>query len=197
MILLIDNYDSFTYNVLQLIGGLDGGPRDIHVLRNDAVDVDGIRRLAPTHLVISPGPGYPESAGVSVPAVRELSGSLPILGICLGHQAICAAFGARIVHAPRLMHGKSDRIGLDNGNRLFEGLPGKILAGRYHSLAADPETLPDSLQVTARASDGSIMAVAHTSHPTFGLQFHPESILTEHGGDILMNFLHMTYASVW
>ena len=141
---------------------------------------------------ISPGPGYPETAGISIPAVRALSGSLPILGICLGHQAICSAFGARIVHAPRLMHGKSDRIRIDDSSRLFYRLPGEIQAGRYHSLAADPDTLPDILKVTARSSDGSVMAVAHAFHPTFGLQFHPESILSECGGEILMNFLHMS-----
>lgn len=189
MILLIDNYDSFTYNVLQLIGGLDERCRDIRVLRNDAVDVEGIRALHPTHLVISPGPGYPAAAGVSIPAVRSLSGSLPILGICLGHQAICEVFGAKIIHAPRLMHGKSDRISIDPGSPLFAGLPAVIEAGRYHSLAADPATLPACLRVTARASDRSVMAVEHTAHPTFGLQFHPESILTGQGDGILRNFL--------
>jgi len=191
VILLIDNYDSFTYNVLQLIGGLGEDYRDIRVIRNDRMDVDGIRALAPSHLVISPGPGYPAAAGISVTAVRELSGSLPILGICLGHQAICEAFGARIVHAPRIMHGKRDKIRLEPGCSLFAGLPEEILAGRYHSLAVDPDTLPDCLRVAARASDGSVMAVGHVAHPTFGLQFHPESILTERGADLVRNFLRM------
>lgn len=191
MILLIDNYDSFTYNVLQLIGGLGEEYRDIRVIRNDRMDVAGIRALAPSHLVISPGPGYPAAAGISVTAVRELSGSLPILGICLGHQAVCEAFGARIVHAPRIMHGKRDKIRLEPDCSLFAGLPEEILAGRYHSLAVDPDTLPDCLRVAARASDGSVMAVGHVAHPTFGLQFHPESILTERGADLVRNFLRM------
>lgn len=191
MILLIDNYDSFTYNVLQLIGGLGEDYRDIRVIRNDRIDVNGIRALAPSHLVISPGPGYPAAAGISVTAVRELSGSLPILGICLGHQAVCEAFGARIVHAPRIMHGKRDKIRLEPDCSLFAGLPEEILAGRYHSLAVDPDTLPDCLRVAARASDGSVMAVGHVAHPTFGLQFHPESILTERGADLVRNFLRM------
>ncbi|HEY5466771.1 MAG TPA: aminodeoxychorismate/anthranilate synthase component II [Clostridia bacterium] len=191
MILLIDNYDSFTYNVLQLIGGLGEDYRDIRVIRNDHIDVNGIRALAPSHLVISPGPGYPAAAGVSVTAVRELSGRLPILGICLGHQAVCEAFGARIVHAPRIMHGKRDKIRLEPDCSLFAGLPEEILAGRYHSLAVDPDTLPDCLRVAARASDGSVMAVGHVAHPTFGLQFHPESILTERGADLVRNFLRM------
>lgn len=191
MILLIDNYDSFTYNILQLIGGLGDPYRDILVLRNDAVDVEGIRRLRPDRLVISPGPGYPAAAGVSIPAVRALSGCLPILGICLGHQAVCEAFGARITRAPRLMHGKRDRIRVDTDSRLFAGLPEEIEAGRYHSLAAEPGSLPDCLHVTAHAHDGTIMAVEHISHPTFGLQFHPESILTAHGEDILRRFLEL------
>ncbi len=186
MILLIDNYDSFSYNVYQLAGSICP---DIRVVRNDRVTVEEIRAMAPARLLLSPGPGRPADAGVCEAAVRELAGEIPILGICLGHQAICEAFGGEIVHAARLVHGKADPVRLDRSCPLFRGLPEVISAARYHSLAAREETLPPCLTVTARAPDGEIMAVQHRELPVYGLQFHPESVLTPRGEAILKNFL--------
>ena len=186
MILLIDNYDSFSYNLFQLVGSLDP---DIRVVRNDAVTVDDIRALHPRRLILSPGPGRPAAAGVCETAVRELAGELPILGVCLGHQAICETFGGTITYARQLMHGKTSRAELDPDCVLFRNLPRTITVGRYHSLAAPEEGLPSCLKVTARTADGEVMAVSHTEYPIYGLQFHPESILTPDGPAILKNFL--------
>lgn len=186
MILLVDNYDSFSYNLYQYLGELEP---DIRVVRNDAVDVDDVHDLGPSHVVISPGPGYPADAGNSVALVKGLSGTVPILGVCLGHQAICEAFGARIVHARELMHGKQSRVTLDAACPLFAGLPAEADVARYHSLSVDAATLPDCLRLAARAPDGEVMAVHHAEHPTFGVQFHPESIMTPMGKQMIANFL--------
>ena len=186
MILLIDNYDSFSYNLYQMVGQLDP---DIRVIRNDAMTVAEIAALRPARILLSPGPGRPEDAGVTMQVARTLGPTVPTLGVCLGHQAICAAFGGAIVPARRLMHGKQSRVRLDTACPLFRGLPGEIPVARYHSLAADPATLPDCLTVTARTADGEIMAVQHNAYPIYGVQFHPESILTPQGAAILQNFL--------
>ena len=186
MILLIDNYDSFSYNLFQLIGELNP---DIRVIRNDAMTVKEIAALKPSHIILSPGPGRPEDAGVTIDVVRELGGSIPILGVCLGHQAICAAFGANIVHAKQLMHGKQSLAHLNTAAVLFRGLPETVPVARYHSLAAEESTVPACLHVTASTDDGEIMAVQHESKPIFGVQFHPESILTPDGRKMLQNFL--------
>lgn len=186
MILLIDNYDSFSYNLYQLAGELDP---DIMVVRNDELTVSGIEALNPDCIIISPGPGRPEDAGIIIEAARELTGKFPILGVCLGHQAICAAFGGRVTYAKRLMHGKQSEAFLDQDCPLFAGLPRSVPVARYHSLAADPAALPECLAVTAKTAEGEIMAVAHKEYPTFGVQFHPESILTPDGRQILNNFL--------
>ena len=186
MILLIDNYDSFTYNLCQRIGVFCP---DIRVVRNDAITPDEIERLSPQAIVLSPGPGYPKDAGVCIEAVRRFSGKVPILGVCLGHQSVGEAFGGKTVPAARLMHGKTSAIALDAACPLFRGFPEEITAARYHSLILDPETLPDCLTVTARDADGQIMGVQHRADPTFGVQFHPESVMTPGGGRILYNFL--------
>lgn len=191
MILLIDNYDSFSYNLYQLIGGIEP---DITVVRNDAYSVDQIAALAPAGIVLSPGPHRPEDAGVCIQVARELSGTVPILGVCLGHQAICAAFGATVGYAKELMHGKQSIVTLDTACPLFAGCPAEVLAARYHSLAVDEATLPDCLAVAARADDGEVMAVAHRDAPTFGVQFHPESIMTPEGGRMLTNFIDLARA---
>lgn len=186
MILLIDNYDSFTYNLYQYIGSINP---DIKVVRNDKITVDEIRALAPTHLVISPGPKYPKDAGVTIDAIRRLSGELPILGICLGHQAIGEAFGGVVVRAKEIIHGKQCAIKVDNTCPLFAALPQEILAARYHSLIIDKESLPDSLRVTAEDHRGEIMGVQHKQHKTYGVQFHPESVLTPLGMEMIKSFL--------
>ena len=188
MILLIDNYDSFSYNLYQLVGELNP---DIRVARNDALSVDEIIALNPERIIISPGPGRPENAGNIVQVARELSGKFPILGVCLGHQAICAAFGATVTYARRLMHGKQSPARLDRSCPLFDGLPEVVPVARYHSLAADPDTLPDCLKVTALTDEGEVMAVQHAQYPTFGVQFHPESILTPDGRQMLKRFIDL------
>jgi len=188
MVLMIDNYDSFTYNLVQQVGSLG---YDIKVIRNDAMIVSEIRELKPSHIIISPGPGYPKDAGISISVIRELKGEVPILGVCLGHQAICEAFGATISHAKLLMHGKQSNIHIANGATIFHGLAPMIQAARYHSLAAVKETLPDELLVIAEDDDGEIMAVQHRSYEIYGLQFHPESILTPQGDAIMKNFLRI------
>ena len=195
MILLIDNYDSFSYNLVQLLGQIRP---DIRVVRNDAVTVHEIRAMKPDHLVLSPGPGYPGSAGLLEQAERELAGELPILGDCLGHQGICEAFGGRIVRAERLMHGKQSRIQRTDLNStagecpLFYGLAEEFLAARYHSLVAEPASLPEELEAVAEDAEGrEIMAVRHRKYPVYGLQFHPESIMTPEGSKILENFLEI------
>jgi len=186
MVLLIDNYDSFSYNLYQIIGAIEP---DIKVIRNDEISIDEIKLLAPNRLVISPGPGKPSDAGICIEAVKRLYSSIPILGICLGHQAIYEAFGGTVSYASKLMHGKSSQINLDLENDLFKGLPPVIKAARYHSLAGIESTLPDALKITARTDDGEIMAVCHKEYPVYGVQFHPESILTPDGGIIIKNFL--------
>ena len=188
MILLIDNYDSFSYNLYQLVGEINP---DIRVVRNDALSVSDIVSLNPDRVIISPGPGRPEDAGNIVEVARSLTGRFPILGVCLGHQAICAAFGATVTYAKRLMHGKQSDAKLDLSCPLFAGLPDTVPVARYHSLAADPDTLPDCLKVAAITPEGEIMAVRHTQYPTFGVQFHPESILTPDGKRMLRNFIEL------
>jgi len=183
MILLIDNYDSFTYNLAHLFGELGA---EVVVRRNDAIDADEAERLAPSHLVVSPGPGRPADAGVSVELVRRLGPSVPTRGVCLGHQVIVEAFGGEVGQAKRLVHGKPSEIEHD-GRGLFEGLPARFEAGRYHSLAAT--TIPDELEVSATCSEGEVMAVRHRELPVEGVQFHPESVLTPLGPELARNFL--------
>lgn len=188
MILLIDNYDSFAYNLFQLVGEINP---DIKVIRNDSLTVKEIAKLEPEKIILSPGPGRPENAGVIMEVVGTLGKDIPIFGVCLGHQAICAAFGGKITYAKELMHGKQSEIICDNDSPLFKGCPKNFLVGRYHSLAADEKTLPHCLKVTARTVDGEIMSVQHEQYKIFGVQFHPESILTPHGKIILKNFLKL------
>lgn len=188
MILLIDNYDSFSYNLVQLAEQIKPGVR---VIRNDAVTIKELEGMHPSHMILSPGPGRPEQAGICIDVISAFTGRIPILGICLGHQAICQAFGCRIVHANVLMHGKQSVVKLDPACRLFKGLPTKTEVARYHSLAAEAESLHPPLMATAFDSDGTVMAVQHKKHPTYGLQFHPESILTSCGGQIMQSFLSL------
>ena len=186
MILLIDNYDSFSYNLYQLIGEVSP---DIQVFRNDKITLDEIRELNPDAIILSPGPGKPEDAGICIDLVREFHDKIPILGVCLGHQSICAAFGGKISHAKRLMHGKSSNISLDY-DFIFKELPSEITVGRYHSLSLVEDTLPDCLEIISKArDDGEIMAVKHKDFNVYGLQFHPESILTQDGLTIMKNFM--------
>jgi len=186
MILLIDNYDSFAYNLYQFVGTVNP---DVLVIRNDEKTLKEIRALAPSHIVISPGPGHPRDAGVCESVAAQLGKEIPILGVCLGHQAICEAFGAVVSGAKRLMHGKQSEVALSADCPLFAGMGTSILAARYHSLAAVKETLPAELEVTAETKDGEVMAVAHRDYPIYGVQFHPESILTPEGMKIITNFL--------
>lgn len=186
MILLIDNYDSFSYNLYQLVGEINP---EIRVIRNDERTVEEIRELKPDRIILSPGPGRPEDAGVILEVVRTLKKETPILGVCLGHQAICAAFGATVTYAKRLMHGKQSEVKFDQSCPLFKGCPPAAPVARYHSLAADPGTIPKDLKVTAVTADGEIMAVQHKEYPVFGVQFHPESILTPDGKQMLQNFI--------
>ena len=186
MILLIDNYDSFTYNLYQFFGEQYS---DIKVARNDEITIDEIEKLNPQAIIISPGPGYPKDAGISIEAIKHFSGRIPILGICLGHQSICEAFGGKIVPAKELMHGKSSTIRIDNSSDIFKGLPDSVVCARYHSLIADEASLPECLKVIGTDSAGQIMAVEHREHPTYGLQFHPESVLTNYGKVMIKNFL--------
>ena len=190
MLLMIDNYDSFTYNLVQYLGELG---EEVRVVRNDEVTVDDIARLAPARIVISPGPCTPNEAGVSLPAIGRFAGKIPILGVCLGHQAIGQAFGGRIVHAKTLMHGKVSPIH-HAGKGVFRGLPSPYDATRYHSLAIERETCPAELEITAWTDDGEIMGVRHRELAVEGVQFHPESILTESGHDLLRNFLRQHVA---
>lgn len=187
MIFLLDNYDSFTYNLAQYLGELG---EQVTVRRNDQITVPEIRALAPAAIVLSPGPCTPSEAGISLELVRSLAGQIPILGVCLGHQAIAQALGARIVRAPVLMHGKTSPIQHD-GRTIFSGLPQPLTATRYHSLVVDPATVPPSLEVSATARDGTIMAIRHRQWPLEGVQFHPESILTADGKSLLLNFLRL------
>ncbi len=189
MLLLIDNYDSFSYNLYQLIGEINP---DIKVIRNDECTIEEIRAMKPKKIILSPGPGKPSDAGACIDVVKAFTGTIPILGVCLGHQAICEAFGATVTYAKHLMHGKQSEITLQNDSRIFEGLPQTILAARYHSLAADETTIPDELIVTAVTREMEVMAVQHKTAEVYGLQFHPESILTPKGKIILQNFMKST-----
>lgn len=193
MILLIDNYDSFSYNLFQMVGAIE---QDIRVIRNDERSVEEIWAMKPSGIIISPGPGRPEDAGICIETAREAEkpdrAPIPILGVCLGHQSICAAYGARIGYAKQLMHGKTSQCRLDLTSPLFAGLEKTEQIGRYHSLAAVEDTMPDCLKVTARTDDGEIMAVEHVRYPIYGIQFHPESILTPHGNRILENFVNLS-----
>ena len=188
MILLIDNYDSFSYNLYQLVGTLN---TDIKVIRNDEMTIDEIKNMKPTHIILSPGPGFPKDAGICIEAAKELGKDIPLLGVCLGHQSICEAFGATVSYAKKLMHGKQSDVEIDTGCPIFTGMKPVIKAARYHSLAAMEDTMPDCLKITARTDDGEIMAVMHRQYPIYGVQFHPESILTPDGTDILGNFLEV------
>ena len=186
MILLIDNYDSFSYNLYQYVGEINP---DIKVIRNDEMTVEEIEKLNPECIILSPGPGRPEDAGVIMEVARTLGRKTPTLGVCLGHQAICAAFGATVTYAEKLMHGKQSEVRFDLNCPIFKGLPEVAPVARYHSLAAAADTIPEELKVTAKTLDGTIMAVQHKEYPIYGVQFHPESILTPDGKMILKNFL--------
>jgi anthranilate synthase/aminodeoxychorismate synthase-like glutamine amidotransferase len=188
MILLIDNYDSFSYNLVQMAGSIQP---DIKVIRNDAMTVEEVFAMKPSHIILSPGPGYPKNAGICEELVSKADGSIPILGVCLGHQGICEVFGAKITHARQLMHGKQSRVHINNQNPLFKGLENEEEVARYHSLVAAPETIPECLEVIGEDMNGEIMAVVHREYPIFGLQFHPESIMTPHGRKMMENFLNM------
>lgn len=188
MILLIDNYDSFSYNLVQMAGSINPA---LKVIRNDEMTIEDIKALNPSHIILSPGPGYPKNAGVCEEVVRRLQGMCPILGVCLGHQGICEVYGALICRAERLMHGKKSGIAIDNTAPLFAGLPGVIEAARYHSLIARRDTLPKELTVIGEADNGEVMAVKHERYPIYGVQFHPESILTPKGNIIIKNFLNI------
>ena len=188
MLIIIDNYDSFTYNLVHYLGELGA---ECRVFRNDAIAVEEVLALKPQGIVLSPGPGYPDSAGICLDLVREAAGTVPLLGVCLGHQAIGQAFGARIARAPRLMHGKLSAI-RHAGDGLFKGLPQGFKATRYHSLAVERDSLPETLTVNAETDQGVIMGLAHRDYALFGVQFHPESIASEHGHALLANFLHTT-----
>ena len=185
MILLIDNYDSFSYNLYQYIGSINS---DIRVIRNDELSVDEIKALNPSHIIISPGPGIPREAGIIEDVIREID-NIPILGVCLGHQAICEVFGSNIIHAPKIMHGKRDIIKIDNTKTLFKGLGDEIEAARYHSLVADK--IHDPLVITSMSKDGDIMGVEHKRRKIYGVQFHPESVMTPEGMKIIKNFLEV------
>ena len=186
MILLIDNYDSFSYNLYQMIGAIEP---DIRVIRNDEMTVNEIRALKPERIILSPGPGRPEDAGVLIDVVKELGSEIPILGVCLGHQAICMACGGTVTYAKCLMHGKQSEVKLDNDCLLFQNCPEKDVVARYHSLAADKDTIPECLMVTAYTKNGEVMAIKHKKYEIYGVQFHPESIMTPNGAMMLYNFI--------
>lgn len=205
MILLIDNYDSFSYNLAQLAGSIaeegmqdrreggSGGQRKrlLQIVRNDAASVEEVLSWKPSHILLSPGPKRPEQAGICIDLIKAVKGRVPILGVCLGHQGICMAYGAEITYAGQLMHGKQSRIKTDNTSRLFDGLPEYMDVARYHSLAAGRQTIPAELKITAETEEGEVMAVEHKEYPVFGVQFHPESILTPMGAEIMRNFLNV------
>ncbi len=193
MILLVDNYDSFSFNLVQAIGELIGGKEELKVIRNDEMTVDEILALSPSHIVLSPGPGKPSDAGICEELIRAVGedGTIPLLGVCLGHQAICEAFGGRITYAPELMHGKQSKVVVDTESPVFKGLPREIDVARYHSLVADKDFIPDVLKVTAADEAGVVMAVQHKNGKIFGLQFHPESIMTPKGKDMVKNFIEI------
>ena len=185
MILVIDNYDSFTYNLVQYLGELG---EEVIVHRNDEIDVVGIEQLQPNHILLSPGPCTPNEAGITLDVIHHFKGKIPIFGVCLGHQAIGQAFGGEVVRAERLMHGKTSPV-IHNNKSVFEGLPSPFTATRYHSLIVERSSLPDCLEITAETAEGEIMGLAHKEYAVEGVQFHPESIITAHGHDILRNFL--------
>lgn len=187
MIIIIDNYDSFTYNLYQYIGEINP---EVEVYRNDKITIEEIREKGPTHIIISPGPGHPRDAGITVELIRKMHTEVPILGVCLGHQAMGEAFGGKVIHARELVHGKASVVTVEKCD-LFKGIPERLKVGRYHSLIIDNETLPNTLDIIASTQDGQIMGVKHKEYPSYGIQFHPESILTEHGMDILKNFLKL------
>ena len=186
MIVLIDNYDSFSYNLYQLIGSVEP---DVKVVRNDAYTVEEIEVMKPEAIILSPGPGKPSDAGICIEAIRYFAGKVPVFGVCLGHQAICEAFGGTVSYAKELMHGKQKEIHQIGENQLFQGRPGTFPAARYHSLAALKEKLPEELKVTAESEDGEVMAVEHTKYPIYGVQFHPESVMTPDGKIMIENFI--------
>ena len=186
MIVLIDNYDSFSYNLYQLIGSVKP---DVKVVRNDAYTVEEIEAMKPEAIILSPGPGKPSDAGICIEAIRYFAGKVPVFGVCLGHQAICEAFGGTVSYAKELMHGKQKEIHQIGENQLFQGLPEIFPAARYHSLAALKEKLPEELKVTAESEDGEVMAVEHTKYPIYGVQFHPESVMTPDGKIMIENFI--------
>lgn len=188
MILLIDNYDSFSYNLFQMVGMINS---DIRVIRNDEMSVEEIMSMSPDRIILSPGPGRPEDAGIIMKVVEVIGKKIPILGVCLGHQAICASFGADVTYAKHLMHGKQSMVKLDTKSLLFKGCQDASPVARYHSLAASPETIPDCLKVTAVSEDGEIMAVEHKEYPIYGVQFHPESIMTVGGKKMMENFIEL------
>ena len=187
MILVIDNYDSFTFNLVQYLGSMG---QELKVFRNDAIALEEIEQLAPESIVISPGPGRPENSGIIIEAIKRFSGRMPILGVCLGHQAIGAAFGGEVVSAPQIMHGKTSEI-FHDGRTIFQGLPDPFRATRYHSLVVSPKSLPGCLEVSAKTDDGIIMGLRHREMPVEGVQFHPESILTDVGMQLLSNFVNL------
>lgn len=186
MILLIDNYDSFSYNLYQLLGEIEP---DIKVIRNNEMTIEEIQQLNPARIILSPGPGRPEDAGIIVEVAKTLGKDIPLLGVCLGHQAICAAFGAAVTYAKELMHGKQSVVRFDTDCPLFKNCPQAAPVARYHSLAADAGTIPEELKITARTTDGEVMAVQHQKYPIYGVQFHPESIMTPDGKQMLQNFI--------
>ena len=188
MILLIDNYDSFSYNLYQLIGSVE---KDIKVIRNDEYTIEEIEAMEPEALILSPGPGKPADAGVCIDAVKYFAGKLPMLGVCLGHQAICEAFGGTVSYAKELMHGKQSKVYQGGTGKLFRGPGPEFKAARYHSLAAEAESLPAELKVVAEADDGEIMALEHAEYPIFGVQFHPESVMTPDGRKMIENFIEV------
>jgi anthranilate synthase/aminodeoxychorismate synthase-like glutamine amidotransferase len=187
MILMIDNYDSFTYNLVQYIGQL-GSAVEVH--RNDKISIDEIRKLKPDAIVLSPGPCTPQKAGISVEVIRQFGTTIPIMGVCLGHQAIGYAFGAKVVRAERIMHGKTSTV-INDGRTIFKGLPNPFVAGRYHSLIVERDSLPDCFEISAETEEGEIMGIRHKEYPVEGVQFHPESVLTPNGKRVLKNFLTM------
>ena len=190
MVLLIDNYDSFSYNLVQLIGELTDG--NIKVVRNDEITIDEIRKMNPESIILSPGPGKPEDAGICEDVVRQLKDEYPILGVCLGHQSICEVFGAKVTYAKQLMHGKQSEMTILKEDPIFEGLGESFKGARYHSLSADRNTIPDEVEVIAiDGKDGEVMAVKHKEYPIYGLQFHPESVLTPEGKKLVNNFLKL------
>lgn len=189
MILLVDNYDSFSFNLVQMIGELISEKVELKVIRNDAFTVDEIMALKPSHIVLSPGPGKPVDAGICEELIKTAAGKIPLMGVCLGHQAICETFGGRITYAPKMMHGKQSRVEVDNLSLMFQGLPKELDVARYHSLVADKNKIPEVLKVTARDEMGEVMAVQHRTFRVYGLQFHPESIMTPMGKKMVQNFL--------